>query len=99
MDQVVLEDVRAIRKKVTFPRKLDISVFYQLTGRLPHEELVFKEEDFITHFYDTFVAASIKLVGKRDIVVAPIFSPVFTIVNWLGKIVEVIVFWFNGLKK
>ena len=43
---------------------MDISVFYQLTGRLPQEELEFKEEDFIIHFYDTFVAASIKLLGK-----------------------------------
>ena len=60
----MLEDVRAIRKKVKFPRKLDISVFYQLTGRLPHEELEFKEEDFIIHFYDTFMAVSIKLLGK-----------------------------------
>ena len=60
----MLEDVRAIRKKVKFPPKLDISVFYQLTGRLPHEELEFKEENFITHFYDTFMAASIKLLGK-----------------------------------
>ena len=29
LDQVVLEDVRAIRKKVKFPCKLDFSVFYQ----------------------------------------------------------------------
>ena len=60
----MLEDIRAIRKKVKFPHKLDISVFYQLTGRLPNKELEFKEEDFIIHFYDTFVAASIKLLGK-----------------------------------
>ena len=39
-------------------------MFYQLTGRLPHEELEFKEEDFIIHFYGTFVAVSIKLLGK-----------------------------------
>ena len=64
MDQVVLKDVRAIRKKAKFPCKLDILVFYQLTGRLPHEELEFKEEYFIIHFYDTFVAVSIKLLGK-----------------------------------
>ena len=64
LDRVVLEDVRLARKKVKFPRKLDISVFYQLTGRLPHEGIEFKEEDFIIHFYDTFVAASIKLLGK-----------------------------------
>ena len=64
LDELELEDVRAIRKKVKFPRKLDISMFYPLTGRLPHEELEFKEEDFIIHFYDTFVAASIKLLEK-----------------------------------
>ena len=64
LDQVVFEDVIAIRKKVKFLRKLDISVFYQLTGRLPHEALEYKEEDFIIHFYNTFVAASIKLLRK-----------------------------------
>ena len=64
LDELELEDVRAIRKKVKFPRKLAISVFYQLAGRSPHEELEFKEEDFIIHFYHTFVAASIKLLGK-----------------------------------
>ena len=50
LDELELEDVRAIREKVKFPCKLDISVFYQLTGRLPHEGLEFKEEDFIIHF-------------------------------------------------
>ena len=64
LDELELEDVRAIRKKVKFPCKLNISVFFQLTGRLPHEELEFKEEDFIIHFYNAFVAASIKLLGK-----------------------------------
>ena len=65
LDELKLEDIRAIRKKVKIPRKLDISVFYQLTGRLPHEGIEFKEEDFIIHFYDTFMAMSIKLLGKR----------------------------------
>ena len=64
LDELELEDVRLAMKKVKCPRKLDISVFYQLTGRLPHEGLEFKEEDFIIHFYDTFIAASIKLLGK-----------------------------------
>ena len=50
--------------KVKFPCKLDISVLYQLTGRLPYEGLEFKDEDFIIHFYDTFVAASVKPLGK-----------------------------------
>ena len=64
LDELKLEDVRAIREKVKFPRKLDISVFYQLTGRLPHEGLEFKEEDFIVHFYNAFMTACIKLLGK-----------------------------------
>ena len=64
LDELELKDVRAIREKVKFPRKLDISVFYQLTGRLLHEGVEFKEEDFIIHFYNTFVAVSIKLLGK-----------------------------------
>ena len=64
LDELELEDIRLARKKVKFPCKLDISVFYQLTGRLPHEGIEFKEEDFIIHFYHTFVAASIKLLGK-----------------------------------
>ena len=64
LDELKLEDFRAIRKKVKCPCKLDISVFYQLTGRLPHEELEYDDERIITHLYDTFVAASIKLLGK-----------------------------------
>ena len=64
LDELELEDVRAIRMEVKFLSKLDISVFYQLTGRLPHEGIEFKEEDFIIHFHNTFVAASIKLLGK-----------------------------------
>ena len=64
LNELELEDVRAIRKKVKFPRKLDISVFYQLTGRMPHEGIEFKEEDFIIHFYHTFVKASMKSLGK-----------------------------------
>ena len=64
LDELELEDVRLARNKVKFPCKLDISVFYQLTGRLPHEGIEFKEEDFIIHFYHTFVAGSIKLLGK-----------------------------------
>ena len=64
LGELELKDIRAIINKVKFPRKLDISLFYQLTGRLPHEGLEFKDEDFIIHFYNTFVAASIKLLGK-----------------------------------
>ena len=64
LDKLELEDIRAIRKKVKFPCKLDVSVFYQLTGRLPHEGIEYNDEKFIIHFYDTFMAASIKLLGK-----------------------------------
>ena len=60
----MLEDVRAIRRRVGFPRRLDISMFYQLNGRLPHERIGFGEEDLIIHFYDTFVAVSVKLLDR-----------------------------------
>ena len=65
LNELELEDVRVIRKKVKFLSKLDISVFYKLTGRLPHEKLEYDDERIISHLYDTFVAASIKLLGKR----------------------------------
>ena len=64
LDELELKVVRAIMNKVKFAHKLDISVFYQLTGRLPHEGPEFKDEEFIIHFYNTFVAVSIKLLGK-----------------------------------
>ena len=39
-------------------------MFYELTGRLPHEELEFNERNLIIHFYNTFVAVSKKLFKK-----------------------------------
>ena len=54
LDELELEDVRVIRKKVKFPRKLDISLFYQLTRRLPQEELEYDDERITNHLYDTF---------------------------------------------
>ena len=39
-------------------------MFYQLTRRLPHEELEYDDERIITHLYDTFCNESIKLLGK-----------------------------------
>ena len=39
-------------------------MFYQLTGRLPHKELEHDDERIIIHLYNTFMAASIKLLGK-----------------------------------
>ena len=76
LNKIQLEDVRLtmmkvkcpckldISKKVKCPCKLDISVFYQLTRRLPHEELEYDDERIITHLYDTFCNESIKLLGK-----------------------------------
>ena len=51
--------------KVKCPSKLDILVFYQLTGMLPHEDLNHDDEKFLIHFYDTFCNESIKLLGKH----------------------------------
>ena len=51
-------------KKVKCPCKLDISLFYQLTRRLPHEELEYDNERIITYLYDTFCNESIKFLGK-----------------------------------
>ena len=66
MDEIELEQVRLATAKVKCPRKLDISVFYQLTGRLPHEGLCYDgyDERFLIHLYDTFCNESIKLSGK-----------------------------------
>ena len=52
--------------KVKCPCKLDISVFYRLTRRLPHEGLGYDDyyEGLLIHFYDTFCNESIKLLGK-----------------------------------
>ena len=61
---IELEDVRLAMKKVKHLHKLDISVFYQLTRRLPHEELEYYDERIITHLYDTFCNESIKLLEK-----------------------------------
>ena len=49
--------------KVKCPCKLDISVFYQLTRRLPHEYLNYDDERLLIHFYDTLYNESIKLLG------------------------------------
>ena len=68
-EMIELEDVRLAMAKVKCPRKLDISVFYQLTRRLPHEDgvvpqhdprparwahLNYDDERLLIHFYDTF---------------------------------------------
>ena len=63
-DKIELKHVRLAMAKVKCPRKLDISVFYQLTRRLPHEDLNYDDERLLIHFYDTFCNESIKLLGK-----------------------------------
>ena len=64
LDEMIrLEDVRLAMAKVKCPRKLDISVFYQLTRRLPHKGLDYDDERFLIHFSDTFYNESIKLLG------------------------------------
>ena len=44
--------VRLAMAKVKCSRKLDISVLYQLTRRLPHEGLDYDDERLLIHFYD-----------------------------------------------
>ena len=65
LDRLELGHVRLAMAKVKYPRKLDISVFYQLTRRLPHEDgLNYDDERLLIHFNDTFCNESIKLLGK-----------------------------------
>ena len=63
LDELELGHVRLAMAKVKCPRKLDISVFYRLSKRLPHEDLNYDDERFLIHFYDTFYNESIKLLG------------------------------------
>ena len=65
LDELELGHVRLAMAKVKCPRKLDISVFYRLTRRLPHEGLDYDDEGLLIHFYDTFYNESIKLLGCR----------------------------------
>ena len=65
LDEIQLEDVRLAMAKVKCPYKLDISVFYQLTRRLPHEDHLNNDgERLLIHFYNTFHNESIKLLGR-----------------------------------
>ena len=50
LDDLKLEEVRIAMAKVKCPQKLDISVFRQLTGRLPHEDLNDDDERLLFHF-------------------------------------------------
>ena len=62
-EMIKLGHVMLAMAKVKCPCKLDISVFHQLTRRLPHEDLNYDDERLLIHFYDTFYNESIKLLG------------------------------------
>ena len=64
MDEIELKHVRLAMAKVKCPCKLDISVFYQFTRRLPHKDLNYDDERLLIHFHNTFYNESIKLLGK-----------------------------------
>ena len=64
LDKLELQHIRLAMAKVKCPRKLDISVFYRLTRRLPHEDLNYDDKGLLIHFYETFCNESIKLLGK-----------------------------------
>ena len=61
-EMIELGHVRLAMAKVKCPGKLDISVFYRLTKRLPHEDINYDDERLLIHFYDTFYNESIKLL-------------------------------------
>ena len=83
LDELEIDDVREIRKKlVKFPPKLEVSVFYKLTGRLSHEELDFKERYMIIHFYNTFVGKSEELLRKS---VRYRFNVLYHLLRKIGK--------------
>ena len=78
LDELELGHIRLAMAKVKCPHKLDISVFYQLTRRLPYKDgvtpqhdpeptrwahLNYDDERLLIHFYDTFYYESIKLLG------------------------------------
>ena len=64
LDKLELRHVRLAMAKVKCPHKLDISVFYRFTRRLPHEDLNDYDEGLLIHFYDTFCNESKQLLGK-----------------------------------
>ena len=64
LGKIELKHVRLAMAKIKCPCKLDISVFYQLTRRLLHEDGLNYDDRLLIHFYDTFCNESIKLLGK-----------------------------------
>ena len=68
--------------KVKCPRKLDISVFYQSTRRLFHEDLNYDDERLLIHFYSTFYNESIKLLRRT---VRCRVNVLYHLLNKIGK--------------
>ena len=64
LNEMELKHVRLAMVKVKCPRKLDISVFYELTRRLPRKDLNYDDERLLIHFYDTFYNKSINLLRR-----------------------------------
>ena len=65
LDDLKLEEVRIAMAKFKCPKKIRYFSFYKLTGRLPHEDLdYYDDERILMHFYSTFYNESIKLLGK-----------------------------------
>ena len=54
LDELELGHIRLAMAKVKCPRRLYISVFCQLTRRLPHGQLEYDDERIIAHLYDSF---------------------------------------------
>ena len=65
-----LERVRQAMVEIKCPKKLDISLFYRLNGRLPHEDLDYdyaldyEVEKVLIYLYNTFYNESIRLLGR-----------------------------------
>ena len=64
LDDLELGYVRLVMGRLKCPKKMDISLFYQLTSRLLHEDLSYDDERILIHRYDTFCNESMKLLGK-----------------------------------
>ena len=64
LNELELGHIRLAMAKVKCPRKLDISVFCQLTRRLPYKNINYDDERLLIHSYDTFYNESIKLLRK-----------------------------------
>ena len=64
LDDLELGYVRLVMDRLKCPKKMGIPLFYQLTRRLPQEDLNYDNERLLIHFYDNFCNESIKLLGK-----------------------------------